>query len=128
MPNNLDRAEANRLLDATLGSAAFPAPTLPIRIALNTVTGTNTSAGTELSGGSYARQPVTFGAASGFTATNNVAVTFTNLPAAVITGIELYDSASTPRRSWVGALTASKTVVAGDSLSFGVSTLTITNQ
>lgn len=125
MANNIVIQEANRLLDASLGTAAYTAPTTPMRLALSTSTGTNSSAGTEVTGGSYTRQTITFGAASGGSATNSGALTFTGMPAATVTGVEIYDSNGTPRRAWVGALTASKTVAAGDSLSFAVASIAI---
>lgn len=126
MPNNVVIAEANRLLDASLGTAAYTAPTTPMKLALETATGSNSAAGTEVTGGSYARQTITFGAASGGSASNSNAITFTAMPAATVTGVEVYDSNGTPRRAWVGALTASKTVAAGDSLSFAIGSVTIT--
>lgn len=128
MPNNVVLQEASRLLDASLGTAAYTAPTAPMKLALETATGTNAAAGTEVVGGSYARQNITFGAAASGVASNSNAITFTAMPAATVTGLEIYDSAGSPRRAWVGALTASKTVAAGDSLSFAVGSITITLQ
>lgn len=125
MANNIVIAEANRVLDASLGTASFTAPTTPMKLALETTTGTNAAAGTEVTGGSYARQTITFGAASAGSATNSNSITFTAMPAATVTGVEVYDSAGSPRRCWVGALTASKTVGAGDTLSFATSSVTI---
>lgn len=126
MANNVVIAESNRLLDASLGTATYTAPTGPMKLALETATGTNTAAGTEVTGGSYARQTITFAAASSGSAANSNAITFTAMPAATVTGVEIYDSAGSPRRHWVGALTASKTVSAGDSLSFAIGSLSIT--
>jgi hypothetical protein len=128
MANNVVLQEASRLLDASLGTTAYTAPTTPMKLALETATGSNAAAGTEVTGGSYARQTITFGAASSGSASNSNAITFTAMPAATVTGLEIYDSAGTPRRAWVGALTASKTVAAGDSLSFAISSITITLQ
>lgn len=118
MPNNLVLTEANRYIDAGFGTAAFVAPTTPMRLALLTANGTNTAAGTEVTGGSYARQTITMAAASGGSASNNATISFTGLPAATVTGVDIYDSAGSPRRTWTGPLTASKTVGAGDTLSF----------
>lgn len=126
MANNLVIAESNRLLDASLGTAAYTAPTGPMKLALSTTTGTNTAAGTEVSGGSYTRQTITFNAASSGSATNSNAISFVGMPAATVTGVEIYDSAGSPRRSWVGALASSKTVGVGDTLSFAASSITLT--
>lgn len=126
MANNIVITESNRLLDASLGTAAFTAPTGPMKLALETVTGTNVAAGTEVVGGSYARQTVTFGTASGGSATNSNTISFTGMPTATVTGIGIYDSAGSPRRVWVGALTASKSVTSGDTLSFAPASITVT--
>lgn len=126
MANNIVVAEANRLLDASLGVATFTAPTGAIKLSLSTSTGTNSTAGTEVTGGSYARQTITWNAASSGVSTNSNAITFTAMPAATVTGVDIYDSNGTPRRCWVGALTASKTVASGDSLSFAVASVSIT--
>ncbi|MEU5259001.1 hypothetical protein [Amycolatopsis sp. NPDC021455] len=123
--SNLVEAEANRLLDASLGTAPFTAPTAPVKLALVTANGSATSAGTEVTGGGYARQSVTFSAASAGTASNTGLINFTNMPAATVVGAEIYDSSGTPRRAWFGSLAASKTTGAGDTLSFAVSALTV---
>ncbi len=123
MTNNLVAAEANRLLDASFAVASYTAPTGPMKLALATVTGTPTTAGTEVTGGSYARQTITMGSASGASCSNTNSISFTAMPAATVTGIDIYDSAGTPRRAWVGALTSSKTVGSGDTLSFPVASV-----
>lgn len=125
MANNVVVAEANRLLDASLGAASYTAPTTPMKLALATVTGTNTTAGTEVVGGSYARQTITFSASSSGSTSNSNVITFTALPAATVTGVDIYDSNGSPRRAWAGALSASKAVGSGDSLSFAATSVTI---
>lgn len=122
--NNIVQAEANRLLDASLGTATYTAPTGSMKLALASTTGTNTTAGTEISGGSYARATIAFSAASAGSAANSALITFSGMPAVTVTGVDIYDSAGTPRRAWWGALTASKTTASGDSLSFSASSIT----
>jgi len=123
---NLVTVEANGLLNATSGQAAYTAPTTPIKVALVTATGTATAAGTEVSGGSYARQTITFAAASAGSISSNVALTYTNMPACTVTGVDEWDSAGTPIRRWFGALSASKTVNAGDTFSIASGSYTKT--
>lgn len=120
MANNLVLAESNRLLDASFGTTAYVAPTTPMKLALLTAAGSNTAAGTEVSGGSYARQNLTMGAAASGVASNTNSIAFTNMPAATINAVDIYDSAGTPRRAWTGTLGAAKTTGAGDTLSFAV--------
>lgn len=119
-------AEANRLLDASLGVATYTAPTGSMKLALATSASSASAAGTEVSGGSYARQNITFGSASAGSSSNTGTVTFTNMPAATVTHVDIYDSNGTPRRAWFGALSASKTTASGDTLSFATSSVTIT--
>lgn len=125
MANNIVIAEANRLLDASLGVATYTAPTTPMKLGLETSTGSNSAAGTEVTGGSYARQSITFASASAGSTSNTGAITYTAMPAATVTGVEVYDSNGTPRRGWVGPLGSSKTVAAGDSLSFSTGAVVV---
>jgi hypothetical protein len=130
MATAMTNQEATRLLDASLGKATYTAPTGAMKLALMTANGSVSSAGTEVTGGSYARVDLSAatpaGSTNGVIATNAV-ITYTNMPAATTVGVEVYDSNGTPRRAWWGALTASKTTGAGDSLSFASGALTISN-
>jgi hypothetical protein len=119
----LVQTEENRLLDASFGTAAYVAPTTPMKLALVTVLGTATAAGTEVTGGSYARQTLTMSAASAGSASNNALITFANMPAATVVGVDVYDSNGTPRRCWFGPLASSRTTAAGDSLQFAVASI-----
>jgi hypothetical protein len=77
-------------------------------------------------GGGYARQTLTMGSPSAATpsvSTNSGTVSFTNMPACTVTDINIYDSTGTPVRRAFGALTASKTVGAGDTLSFAAAAI-----
>jgi hypothetical protein len=123
---NLVSTEANALLGASSGQAAYVAPTAPIRVALVTATGSATAAGTEVTGGSYARQTITFAAPAGGAISSNVALTYTNMPACTVTGVDEFDSATTPVRRWFGNLSSSKTVNAGDTFSIASGSYTKT--
>lgn len=126
MPN-IVQVEATNMLNASLGKASYTATVTPLKMKLVTANGSATSAGTELTGGSYVALDVTaaIGTATGGATSNTSTITFSGLPAATIVGVELWDSASTPIRKWYGALTTSKVVAAGDSLSFAVGALTL---
>lgn len=107
-------------------------------IALFTTTPTDSTTGTEVSGGSYARVAVNrtgtgFAAATGTTATTNPAATVT-FPTATadwgtVTGFgickSLAGALSTDLVFW-GALTTSKAVNNGDTASFAAAALSIT--
>jgi hypothetical protein len=125
---NLVTVEANALLAASSGQTAYTAVTTPVKVALVTTTGTATAAGTEVTGGAgpYARQTITFAAASSGSIASNLALNYTGMPACTVTGVDEWDSAGTPIRRWFGALSASKTVNAGDTFSIASASYTKT--
>ncbi len=114
MADNLTDAAENLALDWLNVVGSPTRPTSPLKVALLTAAGNETSAGTEVTGGSYARQNVTFGAASSGASANTNLIEFTDMPAATVVALAVYDSAGSPFRIWHGALTAPKTVNAGD--------------
>jgi hypothetical protein len=117
----LDQAEAQRLQNAHLGLATYTAPTTPIMQRLMSANGSASSNGTQITGGSYAAQSLTAALPASSTngaITTTSAVSYTGMPAATTTGVEGWDSAGTPRRQFWGALAASKTTGAGDTLTF----------
>ena len=123
MADNLTDYAENALLDALVGTAGYTAGT-PIKLALVTANGTDSAAGTEVTGGSYARQTITFAAASGGSISSSGTVSFTSMPAATVVGIELWNSAGTNRLAY-GALTANKTTGSGDTLQFTAASITL---
>lgn len=116
-------AEANRLLDASFGKVAYVAPTTPMRLALATTANTDSAAGTEVTGGSYARQDLDMGTAANKQIPNSATEAFTNMPAGAVSHIDIYDAAATPRRAWYGTLTTARTLAAGDTLSFAAAAI-----
>lgn len=83
-------------------------------MALVTAAGDDATAGTEVVGGSYARQTLTVAAASSGATTNSANLLWTGMPATTVVGWEIWDSAGTPVRLWYGPLDAPKTLAAGD--------------
>jgi hypothetical protein len=129
---NVSLAHAANLVDGSLGTSAYVASVGANHIRLMTANGSGTANGTELgtSAGYTAVTgitPAAFSAAVTTTgATSNTGLlSITNMPAATITGIEIWDSAGTPIRHWYGALTASKTTALGDTLSFAIGAITV---
>jgi hypothetical protein len=111
----------------TTGSATRPTAWY---VALYTAAPSDSGGGTEVSTGGYARQAVTFGAASspGGTTSNTGAVSFTASGAnyGTVTHIGIIDNASGGNLLWHGALTASKTVNDGDTLEFSIGNIDLT--
>ena len=102
------------------------APTTPMKLALLTANGTDSSAGTEVVGGSYARQTITVGASSGGAQSNSNTITFTGMPACTVTGWAIYDSAGTPFRWRHGSLNSPQVVSAGNSFVVAIGDLDLT--
>ncbi len=129
MAANLDQAEASRLLRASLGITSYTAPTTPMMLWLMSANGSASTSGTEVAGGSYARQNLTtaLGTEANGSVTNSSGLTYTAMPATTVNGVEVRDSNASPRRAWWGALTTPKNTGAGDSLSLPISAVTIQN-
>lgn len=132
MADNLTDTAENLVLTFLFNNLTATRPTIPIKCRLMTANGSDSAAGTELgtSGGYTAGgSSVTFGTAGAVTAgliENSTAVTWTNMPATTIVGIELWDSAGSPVRIAYGALSASKTVNAGDTFTIAIGDIDIT--
>jgi hypothetical protein len=106
MSGNLTTTEANRLIDAVLGTTTYTNPTGPVQAAFVTANGSAGTAGTEVVGGSYARQTITAASASAESAANTALIRVSNMPACVVAGVEVWDSAGSPRRMLWGPLTS----------------------
>ena len=107
--------------------------TLPLLCALITTAtpSTDASAGSEVvaGGNAYARQSVTMGSASGTSpasSSNTNTLTWSNMPAVTVGGVEIYDSSGTPKRLWYSTLAANKTTAAGDTFQIAIGQLSIT--
>ena len=124
MADNLPDTIENQLLDALVGTSAYSVTT-PIKLALMTANGSDSAPGTEVTGGSYARQTIAFDAASSGSITNNAAISFTGMPSCTVVGIEIWDSAGSPKRLAYGPLTNSRTVTSGDTVQFASSAVTL---
>lgn len=116
----------NKVLLHVFGATAYTAPTT-LYVALFTTDPGEAGTGTEVSGGSYARQTATF-TVSGATATNTAAVEFPTATASwgTITYAAVYDAVSGGNLLASGALTASKTISSGDVFRIPASNLSIT--
>jgi hypothetical protein len=124
MADNLPDIIENQLLDALVGTSTYSI-TGATKLRLMTANGNDASAGTEVTGGSYVAQTIEFDAAASGSISNNASISFTGMPAVTVVGIEIYDSAGSPKRLAYGALTASRTVTAGDTVQFASSAITL---
>lgn len=121
----------NRVLDRVLKNNAEFSYAFPATVYAGLFTADPTEAGTqtsEVSGGSYARQPITWGAIANGAVANSGAVTFPTATGAwgTITHVGILDALTTGNMLYYGALTTPKTVANGDQVSFAISALTMT--
>lgn len=117
----------NELLDHVLSNAAYTSPTT-VYVGLYTSSPNDDDSGTEVSGGSYARQSASFAAASGGSASTNATITF---PAATanwgtITHVSIHDASTAGNLLFHGAVTSSKTIETGDTFQISSGNLTVT--
>ncbi len=117
----------NEMLDHMLGTGSFTAPS-NVFLSLWTSDPTDAGSGTELSGSSYARQDINFGASSSGVATSSGVVTFDTASGSwgLVTHIGIHDAVSSGNLLFHGALTASKTIASGDIMQIADGAITIT--
>lgn len=121
----LSATQANAILNQLLRGVAATVPTLPVKVSLHTADPGAAGTTAEVTGGSYARQSVTIGAATSGQSANSADVTFAGMPAVTVTHIALWDSnAGGAVFLWSGALTVSKAVSAGDTFTLPASDVT----
>lgn len=125
MAGNLSNYLEDKLLDHFLGTTTYTKPTTAY-LALYTVAPTDSTSGTEVAGGSYARQVVTFSAASGGATSNDSNVDFSGMPACTVVAVAVLDALTSGNILVYGPLTANKTVDAGDILRIATGDLDIT--
>lgn len=127
MADNFTDTAESLMLNWIFGVGTPTRPTTPLKVALVTAAGSDSAAGTEVTGGSYARQSVTMTSSSaGSASTNTADVVFTGMPAATVVGVEIWDSNGTPVRLAYGNLSSSKTTTAGDSFTISAGNLSMT--
>lgn len=134
MANNIDITLDKQILDAVTKGGTVTV-TAPIKMKILSANGTNSTNGTEITpGGSYTAGGFAvnsnFGSATTVggqgSVTNSTDISKANMPAATVTGAELWDSSATPKRVAQGPLAANKTVAAGDTLTVSAGSFTIT--
>jgi hypothetical protein len=117
----------NALINGTLRATSYTAPTT-VYLALYLTDPTDADVGTEVSGGSYVRQSITFGAPSGGVTSNSVAIEFPQATAAwgTIQYIGIRDSLTTGNLLYHTALNSSKEIASGDIFKITAGNLTVT--
>lgn len=116
----------NKVLDI-LGGTTFTGVTS--YCSLHTADPDEDGSGTECTGGTgpYARQSITFAAASGGSKSSSATITFTGMPSCTVSHIGIWDASTSGNFLAGGAVTGgSKTVNAGDTFEITSGSLTVT--
>ena len=124
MAGNLSNYLENKLLDHFLGTTSYTMPT--VYVALFTVAPNDAGGGTEVTGGSYARQTAAFSAAASGATSNSGNIDFTGMPACTTVAIALFDNSTGGNMLLWGTLTTNKTTDAGDTLRIATGDLDVT--
>jgi len=95
-------------------------------LALYTSNPTAADSGTEVTGGSYARQAITFGSVTGGAISNTIALTFAGLPAGTIPYYGIRSAASGGTLRGFGPLNSSAVTVSGDEITFAIGAVQVT--
>lgn len=133
----------NKLIDFLLRGVSYSAPAT-LFVALCTAAPSDTSTGsniTEISGGNYSRQSLTSNttnwsttngdnnatsSGTNGTSSNSTAIQWTDVTwSGTVTHVAICDASSGGNVLFYNALTSSQTVASGDSISFGVGSLSI---
>lgn len=93
LSNFLESNLLDHILRGDTGGTSYAQPAV-IYLALHTADPTDAGSGAEVSGGSYARQVIVFGAASSGTSLNTNTPNFASMPTATVTHIALWDASS----------------------------------
>jgi len=117
----------NALINATLRNTAYTSPST-VYVGLFTSDPTDAGSGTEVSGGSYARVAVTFGAPSNGASTNSAAVEFPQATGdwGTITHIGILDALTSGNLLYHTALDNSKVIQTGDIFKIATGNLSVT--
>lgn len=94
-------------------------------LALYTSNPTASDTGTEATGGSYARQAITFGSTSGGARSNTSAITFSGLPVSTITHYAIRTASTGGTLLAFGPLNSSVASISGDQIQFAVGQVSI---
>lgn len=115
------------LINGTIRGTTYTAPTT-VYVGLYTSDPTDANTGTEVSGGSYARQSATFAAPSNGSSASNADITFPQATAnwGTVGWIGILDASTSGNLLYHTALDASKTIETGDIFKIASGNLTVT--
>ena len=117
----------NALINATLRNTSYTSPAT-VYVGLFLSDPTDAGSGTEVSGGSYAREAMAFDAPSNGASVNSAAVEFNQATGdwGTIPYFAIFDASTSGNMLYHGALTTSKTIETGDVFKFAAGSVTVT--
>jgi hypothetical protein len=117
----------NALINATLRNTSYTSPAT-VYVGLYTSDPGDGNTGTEVSGGSYARVSVSFGAPSNGVSTNSASVTFPTATGTwgTVTHIGILDALTSGNLLYHTALDSSKSIASGDVFTISTGNLSVT--
>lgn len=117
----------NALINGTIRGTSYTAPST-VYVGLYTSDPTDADTGTEVTGGSYARQSATFAAPSNGSSASNADITFPQATAnwGTVGWIGILDASTSGNLLYHTALDASKTIETGDIFKIASGNLTVT--
>ena len=117
----------NALINAVLRNTSYTSPAT-VYVSLYTTDPTDAGSGTEVSGGSYARTAVTFGAPSNGVSTNSADVTFPTCTVSwgTVSHIGIHDASTSGNLLFHTPLDTSKTIDSGDIFKIETGNLSVT--
>lgn len=117
----------NKILDHVLNNTSYTSPTTTY-VGLYTVAPSDAGGGTEVSGGSYARQSLSVSTASGGIVTSDADISFPQATGSwgTIVAIGIHDAVTSGNLLMYTDLTTSKTIETGDILKVATGSLTVT--
>jgi len=117
----------NALINATLRNTSYTSPSV-VYLGLYTSDPTDADTGTEVTGGSYARQSITFGAPSNGVTSNTAAIEFPQATAnwGTVGWIGIKDALTSGNLLYHSPLDASKTIQNGDIFKVAIGSLSVT--
>jgi hypothetical protein len=117
----------NALINATLRNTSYTSPSV-VYLGLYTSDPTDADTGTEVSGGSYARQAITFGSPSNGVTSNTAAIEFPQATGTwgTIGWIGIKDALTSGNLLYHSPLDVSKTIASGDIFKIAIGSLSVT--
>ena len=117
----------SKIVKHVKGEASYTMPA-NLYLALYTSDPTVADTGTEVTGGSYARQLLSFAAESGGSASSNTAENFTNMPASTVSYWGLRDAATGGNLMYFGNFDIPQVVTGGQTFTINSGNIVITEE